>query len=115
MIGIKGNRGHNFNEELDMQLLDFERISAKANLCIAGDMNMTFSDNYYFTQEGRQKLNDVFEKLDLNNLTATILENIDHIIIGQNFLKDYSIKLDTWNLDKKLSDYIGVCVTITKN
>ena len=113
VIGINGNRRHNFNEGLTLQLADFERISANTNFCLAGDLNMSFGDNYYFTQDGRQKLNASFEKLNLKNLTASIPDNIDHIIISNDFIKDRIIKLATWNVDKKLSDHIGVCVTIS--
>ena len=73
---------------------------------------MTFGDNYYYTDAGRKKLNDCFNTLQLTNLTADIPENIDHIIVSNAFIKDKSIKLTTWNLDKKLSDHIGVCVEI---
>ena len=113
VIGINGNRRHNFTEDLTQQLADFERISANTNFCLAGDLNMSFGDNYYFTLDGRQKLNASFEKLNLKNLTASIPENIDHIIISNDFIKDRIIKLATWNVDKKLSDHIGVCVTIS--
>jgi endonuclease/exonuclease/phosphatase family metal-dependent hydrolase len=114
VIGINGNRRKNFDADLNEQLKDFKRISVNANFCIAGDLNMTFGDNYYFTQDGRQKLNDSFEKLQLVNLTAGIPENIDHIILSNAFINGKTIKLTEWNLDKKLSDHIGVCVEITE-
>lgn len=114
VIGINGNRRKNFDADLVKQLEDFEKISANENICIGGDLNMTFSDNYYHTQEGRLKLNNSFNKLKLTNLTADIPENIDHIIISDAFMKDKAVKLFEWNRDKKLSDHIGVCVTITE-
>lgn len=113
IIGINGNRRHNFTNDLSAQLSDFEIISHTQNFCIAGDLNISFSDNYYFTEEGRKKLNDSFTKLDMVNLTAAIPENIDHIIISNKFIKRKNIKLSRWNIDKRLSDHIGVCVTIT--
>lgn len=112
VIGINGNRRKNFDEDLLKQLDDFERIAANGNFCIAGDLNMTFGDNYYFTEDGRKKLNDSFNKSELTNLTANIPENIDHIVISNDFIKDKRIALSTWNLDKKMSDHIGVCVSI---
>ena len=116
VIGINGNRRHNFNEDLNHQLADFEKIAANANFCIAGDLNMTFSDNYYYTDDGRKKLNNVFARLNLVNLTADIPENIDHIIISEDFIKNRHFEFDFWNKEKnkgKLSDHIGVFVTIT--
>jgi len=116
VIGINGNRRKNFDADLVKQLEDFERISVNENFCenfcIGGDLNMSFADNYYFTQDGRKKLIDSFEKLKMTNLTAGIPENIDHIIISDEFIKGKSIILSEWNRDKKLSDHIGVCVTI---
>lgn len=112
VIGIEGNRNKHFNEDLEQQLNDFESIATNENFCIAGDLNMSFGDNYYFTEAGRKKLNDCFEKLQLTNLTAGIPSNIDHIVLSNTFIKDKVIKLSTWNLDIKLSDHIGVCVEI---
>ena len=112
VIGIHGNRRKSFNTDLDEQLLDFDRIAKNNNFCICGDLNMTFSDNYYFTIEGRQKLNDSFEHLNLINLTANIPENIDHIVLTRTFIGEKEIKIGTWNLDKKLSDHIGVVVEL---
>lgn len=114
VIGINGNRRKSFDADLVKQLEDFEKISANENLCIGGDLNMSFSDNYYYTQEGRLKLNNSFNKLKLTNLTAGLPENIDHIIISDAFMKGKFVKISEWNRDKKLSDHIGVCVTITE-
>lgn len=112
IIGIEGNRKPNFEEDLDRQLLDFEKIAKENNLCIGGDFNISFADNYYFTDDGREKLNASFAKLDLKNLTSEIPKNIDHITLTNNFITGKSITLDMWNLDKTLSDHIGVSVTV---
>ena len=114
IIGIFGNRNENFNTDLDKQLLDFEKFSKQENICIAGDFNISFFDNYYFTETGRLKLNSAFENLHLRNLTKNIAENIDHIVMTEKFIENCNFKTETWNLDKKLSDHIGVCVTISK-
>lgn len=110
VIGIYGNRQKSFAEDLDQQLEDFNRIAKSTNFCIAGDLNMSFSDNYYYTKEGRQKLNSTFEELGLQNLTANIPQNIDHIILTKTFVGERIINIETWNIDKKLSDHIGVAV-----
>lgn len=112
VIGIYGNRHKSFIEDLNQQLLDFDKISEMGNICIDGDFNISFSDNYYFTREGRQKLNDSFSKLNLVNLTANIPQNIDHIILTKTFIGERNIKIETWNTDKKFSDHIGVAVEI---
>jgi endonuclease/exonuclease/phosphatase family metal-dependent hydrolase len=112
IIGIEGNRKPNFKEDLEQQLLDFDKVASENNLCICGDFNVSFGDNYYFTKSGRQKLNNSFEKLGLKNLTSEIPQNIDHIVLTKNFIAGKTITFDTWNLDKKLSDHIGVSITI---
>ncbi|MEO8769979.1 MAG: endonuclease/exonuclease/phosphatase family protein [Ferruginibacter sp.] len=80
IVGIFGNRQKDFITELDLQIIDFNKIASTHNLCIAGDLNMSFSDNYYFTKEGREKLNKAFDASGLINQTACIPHNIDHII-----------------------------------
>jgi endonuclease/exonuclease/phosphatase family metal-dependent hydrolase len=112
VIGIHGNRRASFMEDLNLQLADFERIGRIENLCIAGDFNISFSDNYYFTQEGRIKLINSFTKLDLLNVTANIPNNIDHIVLPINYVNARPLKIQTWNVDKMLSDHIGVAVEI---
>jgi len=112
IIGTEGNRKAGFTKDLYQQLLDFDKIAGENNLCIAGDFNISFGDNYYFTGSGRQKLNDSFAKLRLENLTSAIPNNIDHIVLPHNFIAGRSVSSDTWNPDKKLSDHIGVSITI---
>jgi hypothetical protein len=112
IIGVHGNRPKSFNIDLEKQIKDFHRIAALSVLCIAGDLNISFSDNYYFTNEGRDKLNNSLAQLDLINTTAGIPENIDHIILPHRFIANKNIQTSTWNNDKKLSDHIGVMVEI---
>ncbi len=112
IIGIYGNREESFKVDLKKQLEDWRKICAAGNICIAGDFNITFADNYYYTKEGRQKIKDCFSELSINNLTDQIPENIDHIAIATSFLKSSEIKTEVWNEDKSLSDHMGVCVVL---
>ena len=114
IIGIYGNRRKCFLEDLEKQITDINKISQSTNFCLAGDLNISFSDNYYFTKIGREKLNDVFSKNNLINKTKDIPQNIDHIIISANFIENPIYKTTTWNHDKLLSDHIGVCVEFFK-
>ncbi len=112
VIGIYGNRQRSFDEDLDQQLKDIERMAALTRLCIAGDLNMSFSDNYYFTKEGRKKLNALFKNECMRNLTAKIPQNIDHIVVSDSYYYGHKFRCETWNTDKSLSDHIGVAVVI---
>jgi hypothetical protein len=68
VIGLHGNRRNSFSQDLDCQLADFNKIAKLGNFCIAGDLNISFSDNYYYTKEGRQKLKNSFQKLNLGSV-----------------------------------------------
>ncbi len=112
IIGNFGNRLPSFEEDMEKQISDFKKIAKSSNLCIAGDLNMSFSDNFYFTYEGRDKLNNTFNNLDLENLTAPIRNNIDHIVLSKNFLGQRQVIKEFWNDNYELSDHLGVAVTI---
>ena len=112
IIGIYGNRNENFKTDLPKQILDFERLSISNNLCVIGDYNITFSDNYYFTTFGREELNKSFEKNNLEILTKNKTECIDHIAISKNFIKNLTTEIEEWNIDKKLSDHKGIYVKL---
>ncbi|MBF0694645.1 MAG: hypothetical protein IR153_06270 [Flavobacterium sp.] len=83
-----GNRCNNFKVDLPRQIEDYEKFSQEHNLCIAGDFNISFSDNYYYTKSGRDELSKCFEKAGLVNLTAGLQWNIDHIAISKDILKE---------------------------
>ena len=112
IIGINGNRRKDFISDLDFQISDFQQIAQTSALCIGGDLNISFGDNYYFTKDGRQKLNNTFENLALTNLTASIPQNIDQLILSMSYLDEQDVQIQNWNTDKKLSDHIGVCIEI---
>lgn len=112
IIGIEGNRNKSFLSDLKLHLNDFDKFSANNNFCIIGDLNLTFSDNDYFTVIGRNMLWEAFAKNDLHNLTSEIPKNIDHIVISKNLLSNGYHKPQIWNWEKIFSDHIGVTVTI---
>ena len=117
IIGILGNRNANFKIDLANQIEDFKRIGSKSNLCVAGDFNISFSDNHYFTIHGRNTLKEVFKELDMQIATAGIGKNIDHIAISNAFLQNKIPSNGWWNKKTKdaippLSDHMGVWATL---
>ena len=101
----------------EKQLLNFENISKQTkNFCIIGDLNISFTDNYYFTKLGRDKLNTSFEKHQMRNFTADLKHNIDHIILTENFVGNRRFIVSHWNdtenKQTRLSDHKGVMVEI---
>lgn len=107
IVGILGNRNKNFIPDLKSQMNDLQNFSDK-NICFVGDFNCSFSDNYYFTNEGRNLFNENFNTLNLKNITSEIPENIDHIVMSEKFIARFKIKISEFNLDKKLSDHKGI-------
>ena len=111
IIGVFGGKGERFKNDLKNQINDFEKLLINKQVCIAGDFNVMFSGYAYPSHLARQTLNDVFDKLELTNTTKDIKDNVDHIVVSKNFLMGEPL---TWNEDKKLSDHIGICISITE-
>jgi exonuclease III len=114
IIGIYGNRNENFTTDLTKQILDFDKYAKDENFCVVGDYNISFSDNYYFTNYGRKELDNTFDKNKLTLLTRKQKECIDHIAISTNFVKNLKTEIHEWNFDKKMSDHKGIFVNLTK-
>lgn len=113
VAGIHGNRRKDFMEDLQQQLEDLRKIGLlNKPLCYAGDLNISFSDNYYFSKAGRDLMQETFSELALSVTTRDIPQNIDHIVISDGYLKGKNVACSTWNHNKKLSDHFGVMIDI---
>lgn len=113
IIGVWGNRHSSFLQELGKQLADIERLSQIGkNICVCGDFNCNFADNYYFTNAGRNTITDFFSKNHITLLTKDRPQCIDHIVISDELIVDKQIQIEEWNYDKALSDHKGIAVEI---
>lgn len=113
IMGIYGNRHDNFKQDLPKQIRDFMRLSAGGkNLCIAGDYNLSISDNYYYTTEGRKLVLDCFNQIGVKILTADRVWCIDHIALSESFGFGAAPLIQEWNEDKRLSDHKGIVVDL---
>ena len=112
IIGILGNRDESFKQDLLMQVKDYERLSKTGSICIVGDFNCSFADNYYFTNFGRNTLLASFAHSKISLLTGNRPECIDHIAVSENFVGDSKVKVSEWNLDKSISDHKGIVAEI---
>ena len=72
--GFIGSKGVKFKDDLPKQIADFNKFSKTENLCIIGDYNISFCDNYYFTNLGRTELNKSFVENKINNLTEIVFK-----------------------------------------
>ena len=86
IIGVYGNRHKSFMDDLLCQVKDVERLAKNNNVCVIGDFNCSFSDNYYFTKDGRALLEDVFLRNDIRLITRTQPECIDHIALSNGYV-----------------------------
>ena len=112
IIGIFGNRHPSFMQDLKCQLTDFQRLTdGKKSLCICGDFNCSFSDNYYFTKSGRDAILQSFSENRISLLTAAQSECIDHIAVSERAINAEKIQIEEWNCDKRLSDHKGIAVS----
>ena len=101
---------------MDRQGEDFKRLAEYGKaLCVCGDFNCSFGDNYYFTKTGREKMNYFFNECKLTLLTRNQPECIDHIVISRSFVFDDDVSVKDWNCDKSLSDHRGIAVSLCKN
>ncbi len=114
IIGFLGRKNPYFQQDLENVQKDLENLSKQGNICLAGDFNLSFCDNYFPDRGAKQKLKDQFQENNLMNLTEEIPNNIDHIVINKDFIRDFGIEISIWNEDKKLSDHKGVSVTLKK-
>ena len=111
IIGVLGNRRSSYLNDLHKQLDDINNLLMSGkNVCIAGDFNCSFSDNYYFTNASRKILLDFFESSDISILTVDCSECIDHIAISKSFVGDSRFNIYEWNVKKELSDHKGIMV-----
>ena len=110
IIGISGNRRPSYAEDLERQLADINRLAeAGHSVCMVGDYNCTFSDNYYYTKFGRESMLDCFRDNAISILTAEKAECIDHIAVSDAFLRGRRVtNIEEWNLNKSLSDHKGI-------
>ena len=114
IIGISGNRRKDYGEDLVKQLEDIRRLSSEGHrICMVGDYNCTFSDNYYYTTFGRESMLQCFKENHISILTAGRLECVDHIAISDSFMDGMKVAgIEEWNTDKRLSDHKGIVVDI---
>lgn len=113
IIGVFGGIGERFKNDLSGSLSDFKKFDKNQSLCIAGDLNTFLSGYAYPSHSARQCLVEVFNQLDLKCFTADLENNVDHIALSNHFTNDKNVAIEIWNHDKKLSDHIGICLTIT--
>ena len=115
IIGIFGKRNKNFKADLTQQITGCQKLSKGKNFCLIGDYNISFADNYDFTNNGRNELNNLFRECNLNLLTRDKIACIDHIAISENFITNMETDIGEWNSDKKLSDHKGVSLELKSN
>lgn len=113
IIGVFANRQPRFDNDLNGQLADFEKIFPGRQVCFAGDLNVTFSGRPWPSKIARQILVEAFKTYGLINTTENISDTVDHIVLSNDFLENKRLEIESWNTDKKLSDHVGHLLTLT--
>ena len=109
IIGIYGNRHQTFMPELAKQMDDIIRLSRRGTaVCLCGDFNCSFADNYYFTAAGRTAILNGLSSSGLTLITVHQPECIDHIALTKDFIGNADVRVEEWNQLKTLSDHKGV-------
>ena len=114
IIGVFANRQPRFDNDLNGQLSDFNKIFPGRQVCFAGDLNVTFSGRPWPSKKARQTLVDAFQNFGLTNTTENITDSVDHIVLSSTFIQNKELEIYTWNEDKKLSDHVGHMLTLTQ-
>lgn len=112
IMGIFGNRHPNFKKDLVEQVKDIKRLAGLGkSLCVIGDYNLSFADNWYYTAFGRDTVLQSCRENHLRIITAEVPECIDHIAISEGFITGETVDIQEWNLGKTLSDHKGIVVS----
>ena len=113
IIGISGNRQKSYGEDLVKQLKDITSFARSGHrICMVGDYNCTFGDNYYYTKFGRDSMLGCFSENQMSILTADRPGCIDHIAVSDAYIGNATITINEWNYEKTLSDHKGIVVEI---
>lgn len=117
VLGVTGKNDSNFQEHLNGMMADWQKLSTSNNLCIAGDFNISFADNYYTNTRVRSMMQDFFLQHGLINVTAGLPRCIDHIVLSAALLERddktiHAISVGTFGEEKLLSDHAGVWVKV---
>lgn len=67
IIGVFANRQPCFDNDLNGQLTDFEKIFPGRPVCFAGDLNVTFSGRPWPSYKARQTIVDAFINYGMTN------------------------------------------------
>lgn len=114
IVGIFGysRDKERFVKDFNEQESDFNKIFTNENVCLVGDLNISLSGWIYPSKEYRENLNNIINQFDLDKSTGNLDDNIDHILISKKFINNREIQIEQFNVDKKLSDHIGICLTV---
>ena len=114
IMGVHGNLEASFQPDLEKQMEDIRHLAAEGqNVCVIGDYNLSFNDNYYHTTLGRETVRNCFERSGIRILTSERPQCIDHIAVSNSFMSGHHVTgINEWNYDKALSDHRGIVVQI---
>lgn len=113
IIGFLGGKHESFESDFEKQISDLDEISQHGNLCLGGDMNISFSGYTYPSHIVREKTKKIFERLSLTNLTGHFENCVLHTIISNKFLLNKKATAERLAFDKKITDHSLLTVSLS--
>lgn len=114
IIGTWFKRQPFADNELRNTISDCRRIHAQnPNLFIIGDFNTSFKtgeERLSISSEITESLKDLFRDLSLTNISSEIEQNIDHIVIPENFA-NLTIETGVFAEKNMISDHQGIFIS----
>jgi exonuclease III len=117
VLGRTGKNDFNFDIHLHHMQKEWSVLATQNNLCIAGDFNISFADNYYTKGVVTDVLHEFFIKHKLIHVTAGLPKCIDHIVLSNKLLEIDTkhvkpTSIGTFGEEKELSDHAGVWLNV---
>ena len=112
-------------DRLDAKFFDQGYFTNNEKSHYSGDYeNDRFKEAYrrVFTQIARRELHLGQQQKKVLEIGAAygetlfyLKENIDHIVLSENFANNFKFEISEWNIDKNLSDHKGICLKLIQN
>lgn len=112
IIGFLGGLLAPFESDLKKQSLELTKLAEQGNICLGGDLNISFSGRAYPSKTIINEVSEFFKNLAMTNLSGHFCNNAIHAIISKNFLGNKKVGKDILHFDKKITDHGLVTITI---
>jgi hypothetical protein len=114
IIGFLGGLLEPFKSDLEKQTLDLTQLAKQGNVCFGGDLNIAFSGRAYPSKIVVENVTELFDNLDLTNLTKDFENSAIHCVISNSFLENKQVEKDRIRFDKKITDHNLITIILSE-